>query len=127
MDAVRGRKKILILDKDVEIGKLYAIILSEEFEVFQAVSAQEMKQKFFDTVFDLFIIGHQFPPATSLDLIRSEPTLFSGKPIIMITGDDVRTIARKAYQLGVSALLQKPYGISELLNKVRDCLRDREC
>ncbi len=126
MDAA-NRKKILIIDKDVETGKLYAIILSEEFEVSHAASAQVVRRHFIDKEFDLFIVGYHLPLGNSLDLIKAERKFFADKPIIMITGDDVQSIAKKAYRQGVSAIVQKPYGITDLLNKVKACLRERDC
>ena len=72
----------------------------------------------------LVILDQQMPGITGLELVRQiRASASCAVPIIMVTAD--REVQRAAARAGVTACLEKPFDVDELIRLVLDLTRER--
>lgn len=71
--------------------------------------------------FDLVISDNQMPVMTGLEFLQhlAQQSYLSTHPVILYSGNLTQELELQARQLGVFAVLSKPYKINELLEKVQ--------
>jgi len=132
---------------DAEPASRYRILLAEDDEEMRTLLALSLKRAGYDVVkcsdgidmlthlaaflmpyepvhesFDLIISDIRMPGATGMEVLQGKPKRANFPPMILITafGDD--EIHAKAAKCGVAAMLDKPFDVDELLEKVKAIL-----
>lgn len=110
-------KKMLIIEDDVVSRDLLRLVF--EYDGFHCIEAENgaiglsMLQS---QTFDIIVLDHVMPVMTGLAFLehwQRQPQK-SDVPIIMITGLLSPEVRENATQLGVYALVEKPYDVGEL-------------
>ena len=123
---IRLNKKIVFVDDEALIRKVWKEILSEEgYEVFTAGSAEECLELSEKEIPDLIVSDILLPHIDGLALceeIRRRESL-RRVPVILITGVfkdlDFRS---RVFQVGADAFFLKPLNNEELLSKIEELL-----
>ena len=78
--------------------------------------------------FDLVISDNQMPVMTGIDFIRhlAQQSYLTTHPLILYSGQLTEELEQQARDLGVYAVLQKPYTFYDLLDMVRHAFEDQE-
>jgi len=123
--AEHGKRKILIVEDDVQIAKVLRLELEHEgFDVEvcgDGASAIERALK----GPDLIILDLLLPRIDGLEVCR-RVRRHSSVPIIMLTAKDAVPDRVTGLNSGANDYLAKPFSIEELLARIRVQLRDRE-
>jgi DNA-binding response OmpR family regulator len=123
--AAQTRRKILIVEDDVQIAKVLRLELEHEgFEVEvcgDGASAIERALK----GPDLIILDLLLPRIDGLEVCR-RVRRHSSVPIIMLTAKDAVPDRITGLDTGANDYLTKPFSIEELLARIRVQLRERE-
>ena len=123
--AEHGKRKILIVEDDVQIAKVLRLELEHEgFDVEvcgDGASAIERALK----GPDLIILDLLLPRIDGLEVCR-RVRRHSSVPIIMLTAKDAVPDRVMGLNSGANDYLAKPFSIEELLARIRVQLRDRE-
>lgn len=117
--------KVLVIDDEPQIRKLLRIGLeSQGFAIVTASDAREGIVRCADSSPDLVILDLGLPDRDGLEVI-SEVRGWSRVPILVLSvrSDEQEKVA--ALDLGATDYVTKPFGMSELLARVRALLRDR--
>ena len=120
MDSTRH---ILVVDDDIELGGLLSgVLVNNGFRVSVAANGGAMAQTLRAAQVDLIILDILMPGEDGLSLcrrLRADGTI----PIIMLTarGSEVDRVV--GLEMGADDYLVKPFGISELLARIRAVLR----
>jgi two-component system response regulator HydG len=108
------RPRLLIVDDDPAIPKLFTVLLGEGYEVDPTSSGAEALRRLGERVYDLLITDLMMPEMTGLDLLaavhRREPDL----PIIVVTGQATIETAVEAMKGGAFDYLRKAVSGEEL-------------
>lgn len=110
-------KSMLIIEDDVVGRDLLRLVF--EFDGFQCSQADNgaigLDMMEFQT-YDAIILDNTMPVMTGLEFLAKVQRLpqHTDVPIIMITGYLNQDIQQKAEQLGVYAIVEKPYDLGEL-------------
>ncbi|MGN0160599.1 MAG: HD-GYP domain-containing protein [Lachnospiraceae bacterium] len=110
---VKEKNTLLIVD-DVEINRyLLKVIFEEQYEIMEAENGEEAIEKLKDypDIIALIFLDLQMPKKNGLDVLTfmNENGLIDLIPVIMITGDTTVENDVKAYELGASDIIYKPF------------------
>lgn len=120
MELSKSKKKILVIDDELEIGAMICEILTPHFETVHYISNAEAVPDHLDQVpYDLVLSDLNMPKlnGTSLvALLRSKGHLTS---VIFISGSVTLETALSALRLNVADIIDKPFTGDHLLGTVR--------
>jgi len=121
------KKSILIADDDRGVLRVLRIILEKEgYEVDTAETGKEFLQKAEARYYNLALLDIKLPDIEGTELIAAMRK-FSPKTIkIMLTGYPSLENSIKSLNLGADAYLVKPVKPDELMQLVRDKLKEQE-
>ena len=117
------RKKILVIDDDSSLVKLvgYALI-RQGYEVYEAYDGQEGLRQVDSHQPDLVILDIMMPKMDGWQVCRRIRET-SDVPIIMLTAKAREEDIVRGLEAGADDYLTKPFGVKELLARVRAVLR----
>ena len=120
-----GKQKILIADDDKDIVKLLEDRLRlEGYETVRSHDGEGTIEAIKTNLPDLILLDWRMPTGRGgvvLEFLMKEKDL-KHIPVIILTGVDEDGIAKKAFQSGVQAIIQKPFDTKVLLLKIREVL-----
>ena len=116
-------RRILLVDDDISLCCLNAEVLSTcGYQVEMATDGAAGWTELASGNYDLLITDNKMPKVTGFELIKKVRTARIGIPIIMATGTPPVSEFDSNPLLKPTALLLKPYSISDLLQAVEDVL-----
>jgi two-component system, OmpR family, KDP operon response regulator KdpE len=118
-------RTILVVDDELQIRRLLRIGLEAQgYRVLEASTAREGIDRCADSSPDLVILDLGLPDRDGSELI-SEVRIWSKVPILVLSVRSGEQEKVDALDLGGSDYVAKPFGMAELLARVRALLRDR--
>ncbi len=118
-------KSILVLDDDAHYVDLMAAALSsftDEYEILEAKSVDEARQKIDSRNVKVFILDVQLPDGTGLDFYDSVRDGHPGAVAIVVTGTSLIADEHFTERLGVDQLIRKPFRLGLLRDLVGSLL-----
>jgi diguanylate cyclase (GGDEF)-like protein len=118
--------RILVADgEEVNLRLLESLLFNENFEVVTAkdgLSAWELAK---ESVFDALIVDRTIPKMDGMFLKQklNQGTPNSGTPFWLLTYNKTADIVRRANQLGIDQVLQKPILFEELIGQIRRAMK----
>jgi len=126
MTAGSDRTPLLVVDDEPPIRRLLRTSLGAEgFEVFEADSAEKAFATIDAKKPEIVILDLGLPDLDGLDVIRRIRQSGSKLPIVVLSsrGDERGKV--EALELGADDYVTKPFGIAELVARIRTALRHR--
>jgi two-component system, OmpR family, KDP operon response regulator KdpE len=120
------RTPLLVVDDEPPIRRLLRTSLGAEgFEVIEADNAEKALSAIETRKPEIVILDLGLPDQDGLDVIRSIRTSGSKLPIVVLSsrGDERGKV--EALELGADDYVTKPFGIAELVARIRTALRHR--
>lgn len=114
---------ILVVDDDPQIRRVMRVALTRQgYEIDDATTGEAALEKVRDHRFDLILLDMNMPGMGGLEACR---LLRAGSevPIIMLTVRDSETDTVQALDAGADDYVTKPFGMPELLARIRAALR----
>lgn len=116
--------RILLIDDEPQIQRFMRISLTQEgFEFYQAQTAAEGLKCIRSDKPDLIILDLGLPDQDGFQLLR-QFRQWSAVPVLVLTARDAEEEKVKLLEGGANDYLSKPFGIKELIARVRVLLRD---
>ena len=116
---------LLVVDDDRRIRALLSrFLFAEGYRVTTAETVADARAKLAGLRFDLLILDVMMPGETGFDLAR-DLRASSSVPIIMLTARDEAQSRIEGLTLGADDYVSKPFGIGELMARIRTLLRHR--
>jgi len=116
--------RILVVDDESQIRRVMRTALSMHgYEVTEARNGEEGLSLVRTSDFDLVLLDVNMPGKSGLETCREIRILGSSPAIVMITVRDSVTDKVDALDAGADGYVTKPFGISELLARIRAVLR----
>ena len=114
--------KILIVDDDVSITELMKALVKMEGHQPTTVNDSTKAIEVANSVHpDLITLDLMMPGLTGFelcDLLHNDPK-FANVPIVIVSARDDRESKDKAIEMGAKDYITKPFGVDELLNKIK--------
>jgi DNA-binding NtrC family response regulator len=110
-----GKRRILIIEDDEEMGFLLKDCMDEEgYETDTVNNGSEAFRKLAKEIFDVVITDVRMPGLTGLDILPGIKKLQPEISIVVITAFGSEEVHRRALERGASAYLEKPIRLNEL-------------
>lgn len=118
------RKSILVVEDDVHIARLVELHLSDLGHTVHTVStAAEGKAHALRDAPDLILLDLTLPDGDGLDVCRDVRASGNYTPILILTARDAEVDRVLGLELGADDYLTKPFGVRELVARVKAILR----
>ena len=123
-----GLKKILLVDDDEDLREVLAdqLVLTEEFDVFEAGNGSEAMEKAKQAIYDLVILDVGLPDLDGRELCRLMRKQGVTCPILMLTGHVTDADTILGLDSGANDYVTKPFKFPVLLARIRAQLRQHE-
>ena len=117
------RPCILIAEDDQSLAETMRDVFEEDFSVETASDGQEALSVARRVHPDVMVLDARMPRLDGLSACRKlrEDPATADLPIIMVTGEDPATAARRAFDAGATDFLAKPFSISQLRARATIC------
>lgn len=117
--------KILVVDDEPQIRRLLKTsLVPQKFEVTEAGTAGAALKRIATEEFDLVILDLGLPDRSGISVIE-EVRKTSSVPIIVLSVRSDEAGKVKALELGADDYITKPFGMAELVTRIRVALRHR--
>ena len=121
-------KKILLVDDDEDLREALSeqLVMTEEFDVFEAGNGAEAMQKVKEQLYDLVILDVGLPDTDGRELCRVLRKHGVKCPVLMLTGHDSDADTILGLDAGANDYVTKPFKFPVLLARIRAQLRTHE-
>ncbi len=121
-------RNILLVDDDDDLREALAeqLIMTEDFEVFEAGNGTEAMAQVKQQLFELLILDVGLPDTDGRELCRLMRKQGVKAPIIMLTGHDTDADTILGLDAGANDYVTKPFKFPVLLARIRAQLRQHE-
>ena len=121
-------KKILLVDDDEDLREALSeqLVMTEEFDVFEAGSGAEAMSRAKEGIYDLVILDVGLPDTDGRELCRVLRKQGVKAPILMLTGHNGDADTILGLDAGANDYVTKPFKFPVLLARIRAQLRQHE-
>ena len=121
-------KKILLVDDDDDLREALSeqLIMTEDFDVFEAANGTKAMTKAKEALYDLIILDVGLPDTDGRELCRLMRKQGVKSPILMLTGHDTDADTILGLDAGANDYVTKPFKFPVLLARIRAQLRQHE-
>lgn len=121
-------KKILMVDDDEDLREALAdqLVLTEEFDVFEAEDGASGLDRAKEALYDLVLLDVGLPDMDGRELCRLMRKQGVKCPIVMLTGHDTDADTILGLDAGANDYVPKPFKFPVLLARIRAQLRQHE-
>ena len=121
-------KNLLLVDDDEDLREALAeqLIMTEDFEVFEAGNGAEAMERVKASHFDLIILDVGLPDTDGRELCRLMRKQGVKAPVLMLTGHDSDADTILGLDAGANDYVTKPFKFPVLLARIRAQLRQHE-
>jgi signal transduction histidine kinase/FixJ family two-component response regulator len=118
---------ILVVDDEPHIVRLCQRILqNEHFSVVGVTSGHQAVEYLSRQAADLLLVDVRMPDMDGFQVINAARALLPDLAVVIMTGFGTVETAIQALRRGADGLLLKPFNLDDLVETVRDALRERE-
>ena len=121
-------RKILLVDDDDDLREALSeqLVMTEDFDVFEAATGAEGMEKAKAGLYDLVILDVGLPDTDGRELCRLMRKQGVKSPIMMLTGHDGDADTILGLDAGANDYVSKPFKFPVLLARIRAQLRQHE-
>ena len=121
-------KKILLVDDDEDLREALSeqLIMTEDFDVFEAGNGADAMARAKEALYDLVILDVGLPDTDGRELCRLMRKQGVKSPIMMLTGHDGDADTILGLDAGANDYVAKPFKFPVLLARIRAQLRQHE-
>lgn len=121
-------KKILLVDDDDDLREALAeqLVLTEDFDVFEADTGASGMVRAKEQIYDLVILDVGLPDTDGRELCRLMRKQGIKCPVLMLTGHDTDADTILGLDAGANDYITKPFKFPVLLARIRSQLRTHE-
>jgi len=121
-------KRILLVDDDEDLREALGeqILMTEDFDVFEAGNGSDAMEKVKSELYDLIVLDVGLPDTDGRELCRLMRKQGVKCPVLMLTGHDGDSDTILGLDAGANDYVTKPFKFSVLLARMRAQLRQHE-
>ncbi|PCJ43988.1 MAG: DNA-binding response regulator, partial [Alphaproteobacteria bacterium] len=121
-------KKILLVDDDEDLREALSeqLVMTEDFDVFEADNGQSALERAKEALYDLIILDVGLPDTDGRELCRIMRKQGVKAPILMLTGHNSDADTILGLDAGANDYISKPFKFPVLLARIRAQLRQHE-
>ena len=121
------KQKLLIVDDSEFNREILSEILQEDYEIVEAESGREALHKLgeYGLGISLVLLDIIMPEMDGFEVLKhmTEEYWISDIPVIMISSEDSANYIRRAYEMGVSDYINRPFDASIVYQRVSNIVK----
>ncbi|MDE6672027.1 MAG: response regulator [Ruminococcus sp.] len=122
----KKKQKILIVDDCTMNREILIDMLQNEFDIMEAVDGLQAIKiiKEYNTSIDLMILDIIMPEADGFEVlaVMNETHIINDVPVIMISAENEDSFIERAYEMGVTDYISRPFNIAVVRRRVTNAL-----
>ncbi|MCM1474428.1 MAG: response regulator, partial [Muribaculaceae bacterium] len=122
----KKKQKILIVDDCTMNREILIDMLQNEFDIIEATDGLQAIQiiKEYNTSIDLMILDIIMPEADGFEVlaVMNETHIINDVPVIMISAENDDSCIERAYEMGVTDYISRPFNIAVVRRRVTNTL-----
>ncbi|MDE5861521.1 MAG: response regulator [Ruminococcus sp.] len=122
----KKKQKILIVDDCTMNREILIDMLQNEFDIMEAVDGLQAIRiiKEYNTSIDLMILDIIMPEADGFEVlaVMNETHIINDVPVIMISAENEDSFIERAYEMGVTDYISRPFNIAVVRRRVTNAL-----
>lgn len=122
-----GRAQILIVDDSKMNRELLSAMLEEEFNILEAENGEECIEmlRHYGTGISLVLLDIVMPGMNGFEVlsVMNQRNWIGDIPVIMISSEDADSYIRRAYELGVSDYISRPFDAKVVYQRVYNTIK----
>ena len=126
-EKIQNKPKILIVDNSEVNRAILKEILEETYEIIEADGGNEALHKIdeYGMKISLVLLDIIMPEKDGFDVLKymEEERLISDIPVIMISSEDSANYIRRAYEMGVSDYINRPFDANIVYQRVSNTVK----
>lgn len=126
-EKIQNKPKILIVDNSEFNRAILKEILEETYEIIEADGGNEALQKIdeYGMKISLVLLDIIMPEKDGFDVLKymEEERLISDIPVIIISSEDSANYIRRAYEMGVSDYINRPFDANIVYQRVSNTVK----
>jgi len=119
-------KKILLVEDNACLREIVSQILTDDYRITEAESGEEAIEALQSKDFDLVITDLNMGEVNGIEVLKKAKELNPETMVIIMTANHDVTYYHEALDLAACGYLLKPFKLTDLLERVSQCLRKRE-
>ncbi|WP_456419828.1 sigma-54-dependent transcriptional regulator [Thermovibrio sp.] len=113
--------RVLVLEDEASLRDILALILEDfGYEVEEAGSLREARERLNEGEFDLALVDLRLPDGSGMELVREIKGRNPETEVIIITAYASTETVKEAFELGVYDYVEKPFNINDLKLLIRN-------
>ncbi|WP_456341949.1 sigma-54-dependent transcriptional regulator [Thermovibrio sp.] len=113
--------RVLVLEDEASLRDILALILEDfGYEVEEAGSLKEARERLNEGEFDLALVDLRLPDGSGMELVREIKGRNPETEVIIITAYASTETVKEAFELGVYDYVEKPFNINDLKLLIRN-------
>ncbi|MCI8373466.1 MAG: response regulator [Lachnospiraceae bacterium] len=123
-DYIKSRKKVLVIDDDVDYLRIVRLYLQEKYEVMIINTTRTAIEYLRNNSPDIILVDYYMPLYSGGDILRiiKSGNLAAGAGIILMSGSMDRQILNECARIGLDGALAKTASKDEMLAKIEEVL-----
>ena len=122
----KKKQKILIVDDCTMNREILIDMLQNEFDIMEAIDGLQAIRiiKEYNTSIDLMILDIIMPEADGFEVlaVMNETHIINDVPVIMISAENEDSFIERAYEMGVTDYISRPFNIAVVRRRVTNAL-----
>ncbi|HLD30261.1 MAG TPA: response regulator [bacterium] len=107
-------KKVMVVDDDPIMHRLFQRMLEKEYEVKTASSGFEAIELFKKETFDVVFLDVMMPQMDGVETLKNLKAIRPETTVVMMTGFTVDDKVKESMDLGAYEYIYKPFALSEI-------------
>ena len=129
--AVAGQSKeqpLILLADDSEMNRdILSVMLGSDFRIIEAVDGEDCIEKLnhYGMRISLLLLDIVMPKKDGFDVLEymNDKNIIDDVPVIIITGDNASSTMRRAYELGISDYINRPFDSNVVCRRVYNTIK----
>jgi len=120
-----GKKVILVVEDEPALVQFYQYALEDDYDIFVASSGEEAFNAL--TVLgeiDLMMLDVKLPGISGMDVLKKMKRSFPSIPVMIVTASKQDKISAGSSPLGEYEYLEKPFEVGDLLDKIKNLVKE---
>jgi CheY-like chemotaxis protein len=126
---INEKNKVLVVEDNTAVAMMMTYLLSQAaFEVETAITGQRGMELATARKFDIILLDVDLPDISGFDICRElkQRHISYRTPIILLSGNGTEERRAKAFELGATDFIEKPFGGAEFVTRIQSFLGEAQ-
>jgi DNA-binding response OmpR family regulator len=121
-----AKKAILVVEDEPVLVQFYQYVLEEDYDLFMASSGAEAFEVLIKSGdIELMLLDMTLPGLSGMDVLKEMKRSYPAIPVMIVTAGKLNKTTAELAALGACGYLEKPFEVSDLLDKIKSFIESK--